>query len=128
MSHPHPSASVTKGGVERRKTPRFPVRERLLGLLIDDDRPVRIRDLSAGGFSTETVEPLHVGLVQRVRFTAHDDRHTVLQARSLHSRPSCAVDGSPCYVTGFAFIIDAPDARERVDFLIEWVTSLPRES
>ena len=110
---------------ERRKTPRLPVRGRLLGCLLEVDRPVRIREISMGGFATETVEPLPVSVRHDVRFTAEDDKSAVIAAVSLHSWPSCASDGTPCYVTGFEFQpADPVVGQQTVRMLIETVTAV----
>lgn len=98
---------------------------RLLGLLIAFDLPVRVRDVSLGGFSVETVEPLAVGSEQDVRFMAEDDWTTEIRARSLHCRPSVATDGTPRYVTGFEFLLEhATDASRRARQLVAKVTSV----
>jgi hypothetical protein len=110
---------------ERRKSPRLPVRGRLLACLVETDRPLRIREISLGGFATETVEPLPVSVRHDVRFTARDDKSAVISAVSLHSWPSCSSDGSPCYVTGFEFRPENPDeAHHTVRMLIEKVTAV----
>jgi hypothetical protein len=119
QSHAHDRSAT---GSERRRFPRFRVREKLLGHLLETDRPVRIRDIGFGGFATETVEPLPVGRVVAVRFTSPDDRSAVLEAESLHSWPSCADDGTPCYVTGFRFTEGSP--RQQVEQLVETVTTV----
>ena len=110
---------------ERRKSPRLPVRGRLLACLLEADRPVRIREISLGGFATETVEPLPISVRHDVRFTARDDKSAVISAVSLHSWPSCLSDGTPCFVTGFEFRPDDPDkAQQTVRMLIEKVTAV----
>ena len=111
--------------VERRKHPRFPAADRLAGHLLDHDLPVRVRDIGLGGFSVETMAPMASGTDHRVRFISRDDWSTVLPARLANCRPSCADDGSPLYVSGFAFLDeDAPDTRRTVEVLIEKVTSV----
>jgi hypothetical protein len=117
------STDAKSSGADRRQFPRFPVREKLIGHLVDADLPVRIRDISFGGFATETLEPLSIGAVHRVRFTSEDDRQEVLPAQSVHSWPSCTSDGTPCYVTGFSFVGADSGDRQRVRQLIEAVTS-----
>ena len=110
---------------ERRKSPRLPVRGRLLATLLDADRPVRIREIGFGGFATETVEPLPTRVMHDVRFTAHDDNSAIIRALALHSWPSCASDGTPCFVTGFEFKPEQPaEAEQAVKMLIEKVTSI----
>ena len=110
---------------ERRKSPRLPVNGRILGCLVDADHPLRIREIGFGGFATETVEPLQVRVMHEVRFTARDDNSAVLRAQSLHSWPSCANDGTPCFVTGFEFRPeDEEQAQQAVKMLIEKVTAV----
>ena len=123
MSQPQSNVSQSRSPhQERRKFPRFRVRGKLLGYLVETDRPVRIRDISFGGFATETVEPLSLGRVEKVLFTARDDKTAMLDARSMHSWPSCADDGSPCYVTGFSFV-EGPTTRSDIGKLLEVVTA-----
>jgi len=110
---------------ERRRFPRFAASEKLAGHLIDSDLPVRVRDIGLGGFSVETMEPLEAGIEHRVRFVARDDWSTVLAAKIANTRPSCADDGSPLFVSGFAFSADdAPETQHAVQLLIEKVTSV----
>jgi hypothetical protein len=114
---------VSAPSVERRKHPRFAAAGRLAGHLIEPDLPVRVRDIGLGGFSIETMAPLPTGVDHRVRFISHDDWSTILQARIANCRPSCAEDGSPLYVAGFAFVDDgAPETKRTVAVLLEKVT------
>jgi hypothetical protein len=115
-----PSPHVT---INRRRAPRFDVRERLVGYLLKEQQPVRVRDISSGGFSLETVERLGVERLYHVRFTAIDDWSAILPAQALHCRPSCAPDGSPRYVTGFSFAASPVTQSDRIiRRLIEKVT------
>jgi hypothetical protein len=123
MSSTHGTPARAPFGAERRAFPRFRVRDRILGHLIDADRPVRLRDIGFGGFATETVEPLPLGGVHPVRLTAEDDQTVTLKARALHNWPSCFDDGTPCFVTGFAFIDNTAEDRDRIERLIGFVTS-----
>jgi hypothetical protein len=114
---------VLAPSVERRRHPRFAVAGRLAGHLVEHDLPVRVRDIGLGGFSIETMAPLPVGSAHRVRFISQDDWSTVLTARLANCRPSCADDGSPLYVAGFAFADgDSPETRRTVAVLVEKVT------
>ena len=110
---------------ERRRYPRFAAAEKLAGHLIDQDLPVRVRDIGLGGFSIETMEPLEAGVEHRVRFVSRDDWSTVLPARIANCRPSCAEDGSPLFVAGFAFSAEEKaETKQTVQILIEKVTSV----
>ncbi len=108
---------------ERRRFPRYPAHERVVGYLTAPRLPVRVRDIGLGGFSIETIDPLEAGVVQTVRFTTIDDWSAVLPAKSLHCRPSIAADGTPRYATGFSFV-DENKSRRTVEYLIEQVTSV----
>jgi hypothetical protein len=110
---------------ERRRHPRFGVAGRLAGHLLDQDLPVRVRDIGLGGFSIETMTPLETGVEHRVRFVSRDDWSTVLPARIANCRPSCAEDGSPLFVAGCSFSTDEkPETKRTVQILIEKVTSV----
>jgi hypothetical protein len=123
MTQPHSQPATHQP--ERRKSPRLPARGRLLATLLAADRPVRIREIGFGGFATETVDPLPTSVMHDVRFTAHDDISTVIRALALHSWPSCASDGTPCFVTGFEFQPEKPaEAEQAVKMLIEKVTAV----
>jgi hypothetical protein len=112
-------------GPDRRRYPRFETMGRVVGTLLSVDLPVRVRDVGFGGFAIETVEPVVPGQIHRVRLTTADDWSTVVEARSLHCRPSCAADGTPRYVTGFALVTpEAPDTQRGVARIIESITSL----
>lgn len=111
--------------LERRKHPRFLAAGRLAGYLLEHDLPVRVRDIGLGGFSIETMTPLEPGAAHSVRFISRDDWTATLPALVANCRPSCADDGSPRFVSGFAFLPDdAPDTRRTVETLIEKVTSV----
>jgi hypothetical protein len=111
--------------VERRKHPRFAATGRLAGHLIEQDLPVRVRDIGLGGFSVETMAPLAAGGEYRVRFISEDDWSTVLPAKLANCRASCAEDGSPLYVAGFSFLDDkAPETKRTVAVLVEKVTDV----
>jgi hypothetical protein len=87
---------------------------------MDQDLPVRVRDIGLGGFSVETMQPLEAGGEHRVRFVSFDDYSATLPALVANCRPSCADDGAPLFVSGFAFLpTDAPDTRRTVETLIE---------
>ena len=122
---PHLLESRPMSQSERRRYPRFAASEKLAGHLLDADLPVRVRDIGLGGFSIETMEPLEAGTEHRVRFVSRDDWSTVLPATIANTRPSCADDGSPLFVSGFAFKKeDAPETKQTVQVLIEKVTSV----
>src|SRR5262245_24120578 len=93
---PHPDP------VERRATPRLEVNGRIQGQLDESLMPIRVREISLGGFSIESTAPVEDGL-HVVRFTANDRWSISLSAWSRHSRPFCGTDGVLRHVTGFEF-------------------------
>ena len=108
---------------ERRRHPRFAAAGRLAGHLLDQDLPVRVRDIGLGGFSIETMRPMPEGGAHRVRFVAVDDWSAELPAMVANCRPSCASDGTPLFVCGLSFLPDdAPNTRQVVETLIEKAT------
>jgi hypothetical protein len=116
---------VTTPPVERRKHPRYLAAGRIAGHLIEQDMPVRVRDIGLGGFSIETMTPLEAGGEHRIRFVSSDEWSAVLTALVANCRPSCAEDGSPLFVAGLSFMPDdRPDTRRTVETLIEKVTSV----
>jgi len=121
MANTTPQASPPRGR-ERRRHPRFPTHNRVLGTLLVHKLPVRIRDISLGGFSVETTQPLGTGGTEPVRFTAIDDWSAVLEARSIDCRPSISSDGLPLFVTGYAFSPDV--SSDDVATLLQKVTSV----
>ena len=123
MTDAHPHSPSGASGTDRRQHTRFLASDRLVGTLVAQDLPVRIRDVSSGGFSVETMEPVPTGATEPVRFTAADDWTAVLVATSLHCRPSVSTSGLPLFVTGFAFA-EPEKVRPSIEMLLEKVTSV----
>jgi hypothetical protein len=116
---------VTPLAAERRKHPRYLAAGKLAGHLIEQDMPVRVRDIGLGGFSIETLTPLETGGEHQIRFVSIDEWTAVVTAMVANCRPSCAEDGSPLFVAGLSFLPDdRPDSRRTVETLIEKVTSV----
>ena len=107
----------------RRQSPRFDTLGRIVGYLLTTNLPVRVREISFGGFSVETVAPLPEGAQQRVRFMAADDWSVELEAQAVHCRPSCAADGSPRFATGFSFLSPGHSG-PAVERMIATITSI----
>jgi len=119
MTAPQPRPS----GSDRRQHLRFPAADRLLGTLIAHKLPVRVRDVGAGGFSVESMQPLATGQVEAVQLLAADDWSAVVEAKSLYCHPSVSRDGLPLFVTGYAFVPDSANA-ETIATLVQKVTSV----
>ena len=125
MSESEVKSKSDASGPDRRRFPRFETMGRVVGTLMAIDLPVRVRDVGFGGFAIETVDPVVPGETHRVRLTTSDDWSIIVDAQSLHCRPSCAADGSPRYVTGFALLTpESPDTQRGIARVIESITSL----
>jgi hypothetical protein len=125
MSDSQVTPTAQSTGPDRRRFPRFETMGRVVGTLLAIDLPVRVRDVGFGGFAVETVNPIVPGQFQRVRLTTSDDDSAVVEAQSLHCRPSCAPDGTPRYVTGFSLVTpESPETQRVMGKIIEAITSL----
>jgi hypothetical protein len=107
---------------ERRKNERIPIGDELRAELVGYDWPVRLVNISAGGFAVNS--PIMVPAVGRLefRFSTADRRwSTVLTARASYLLPDPTHQGSaPLYRTGFAFEQAAePGVRDRIAELME---------
>jgi len=72
------------------------------------DVPMKVRDLSQGGFSAESSVPFPPGTQHHFRFSAvNQEREVSLRATVVHCRLTSAdPDGRYTYVTGFEFLAD----------------------
>ena len=109
---------------ERRTTARLEVNGRIHGELETMNLPVRVREISLGGFSIETPEPVpderHV-----VRFSVPNRWSISLSVWSRHSRPFCTTDGATHYVTGFEYSDPSdPQTMRAIGSLIERLASV----
>jgi hypothetical protein len=118
-----PSSPQPPTRPDRRASPRLDVNGRIQGELESLNLPVRVCEISLGGFSIETTDPVEPGL-QVMRFT-QGPWSISLSAWSRHSRPFCGTDGEVRHVTGFEYA-DAqnPDTIQMIRALVERLTSV----
>ena len=111
--------------IERRGARRVDVGDRLQATLVDSDIPVRVVDISFGGFLIETAAPFPVGSLHRFRLeTADRSVALTLTARTVHSRRDSASAQHSWYLSGFRFLPpQAPDAAEDFVDLLDLVMS-----
>jgi hypothetical protein len=97
---PRPSRS-------RRRFPRLEVLGVVEGRRVPLDVPLTVRDLSQGGFSTESTVPFPPGSHHQFRFTTAAHQEVTLAATVVHCRLAAASDdGQFTYITGFEFHSD----------------------
>lgn len=102
---PQPSRS-------RRRFPRLEVLGLVEGRLLPIDVPLKLRDLSQGGFSAESSVPFPPGTHHHFLFTTLDQNEVALDATVVHCRlASAQTDGHYTYVSGFEFL--SSDATDR---------------
>jgi len=118
MSNPHPGSSSTPRATEHRRTPRINVRHRLSGYLVSLDKPVIVRDISLGGFSVESDQPLPPGL-HIVRLEEDDRWSVTVTASSRHDRAQNGDDGAVHHVMGFQYEDQTPDTQQTLRVLFE---------
>ena len=118
-------AQLRNHGQSRRTTPRLEVLDQLHGRLVAVDIPIRIRDISTGGFSVESPISFPAGAVHQFRFTTSTGRSLVVPAGAAHCRTAAPRDGMHWYVTGFEFLYDEHgDVARAVDVLMDSATSV----
>jgi hypothetical protein len=118
------STASSAVGADRRRTPRIDVNGRIEGFLESTGEPVRIRDVSLGGFSIETPDPLPEG-VHVMRFSVEGQWSISLSAVTRYSRPFSTVDGASWYLTGFEYLAQHSRATQRTaGYLVERLTSI----
>ena len=94
-----------QGGAERRQSPRIEILGQFDGRLMTVDTPVRVLDVSAGGFGAETTQPLDPGGVHDCRFELRPGVAVILQARVMHCRPKKGRRATTVrYLAGFQFL------------------------
>jgi hypothetical protein len=86
-----------------RRSRRREIDRLVTGQLESSGAPIKIRDISSGGFAMETSSPVSVGEVLGFRFASKDGRSFRLRATVAHSRRMLRPDGLACYVSGVEF-------------------------
>jgi hypothetical protein len=92
--------------IERRRSPRIEILDRLQGHIVARDAPVTVRNIGLGGMSIEAPAPFAAGSAHEFSLTIGDGSAVLLRGRVLYSRETSRPDGSPVYVTGIVFIDD----------------------
>jgi hypothetical protein len=113
-----PSAPGPAPRKDLRRTPRINVRQRLIGHLVSLDRPVMVRDISLGGFSIESDEPLPAG-VHIVRLQEGERWSVTVTAASRHQRLMRGSEGATRHVMGFEYEDQTPDTQHTLRVLFE---------
>ena len=111
---PAPSDVSPFAVMERRKSLRLDVLDQLDGQIVMFNIAVRLRDISAGGLSTESTVPFSIGSRQLLRLTTPAGVEVLITGIVTHQRISDSETGPPRYVTGFKFL-EEPDGSTSKD-------------
>lgn len=102
---------------ERRRAPRVKAVSLLHGYWIELDMPVRVLDISLGGFAVESPIPFPTGSEQTFLFSTGDGRETLVRCQCRNVRTT-EVDGATISVAGFEFL---PQPEENLQVVAETV-------
>jgi c-di-GMP-binding flagellar brake protein YcgR len=116
------------GHSERRRSVRVGVTSTLAVRCVEVRTPLRLIDVSSGGFSVASAEALPMGQLITAQFASGDGAWaSTFRAKVVYSRRQSAVPGRPQpveYHTGLAFLqIEAPEVQARLDRLIDLATA-----
>ncbi len=120
-----PLSQVTPGDTERRRAPRVRVRMRVPASFLTSSLPILIRNISVGGVLVESSEPFPVGTTHQLCLAADDasGQPPVMAAQSVYCQQELHLDGTPTFLTGFAFVAPYDLHAQRVVFeLVDQVT------
>ena len=92
----------------------------LHGYWVELDMPVRVIDISMGGFAVESPIPYPVGSEQTFLFSTGDGGETLVRCECRNSR-SAEVEGKSVCIVGFQFL---PQPEEDLQILADTVKRL----
>ena len=100
---------------DRRRSPRVEMLGRMQGRTVALGLQVRVREISLGGMSVETAEPLEVGSVHQFSLTLGDGATIQLTGRVLRTA-QVAPEGLPAFfVSGIQFVDDDAPVSEIIE-------------
>jgi hypothetical protein len=121
-----PDVSAT----DLRRSRRLAIDRLVTVQLVSSRVPIRICDISSGGFAIETSSPVGAGEVLNFRFTSKDGSSFLLRATVAHSRRMPRPNGPACYLSGLEFAAQqTPTGHQAIKGLLEKVNhalALPR--
>lgn len=108
---------------ERRETVRFAVTARIEVYSDDTTAELTLVDMSMGGFSAESREPVPVGVVIQFRFATPGGAWEVtLDTQSVYS---AGAPGAAVFLSGFKFLNTGQfDVQSRIYSLVDHATSV----
>ena len=93
--------------LERRRTPRVEVLDRLHGHIVSMGASLTVREVSLGGLSFSSMVSFPIGAIHEFRLTLGDGSAVLLRGSIVRSQPRPDDDdGSRRYLTGVQFLDD----------------------
>src|SRR5260370_575887 len=115
-----------RGTIDRRRSPRVQVLERIHGELRALGVPVTLLNLSRQGFLMEAEADFTIGGSHDFRFTLPDEDPVDVSVRVVHATKADQGDGS-MYVVGLEFEHEAADAsQEAIESLVRRLGDSPQ--
>lgn len=116
LEKPHLDAGT--GAVERRRFPRLEVLERIDGQFNALEVPIRLLNLSRGGFMVQAPYQFTIGETHYFSFVGADLNPIVVHARIMHSMRASA-GGVVSYVAGLEFLeLHTAASEQAVEYLV----------
>ena len=109
---------TTRANQDRRRSPRVQMLGHLTGEPVTFDATVTVLDLSTGGFSIETTQPMPADQPHEFRFAISAGVSVILMARVVHQR-SATRSGALKYVVGLEFLDASAKAKKSRTVLVE---------
>ena len=110
--------------VQRRRYPRLEVSAKVHGQDVPLNIPITVLDISLGGVAIETEMTFPIGELHEFRFTPVMGEPLVISARVVYSLRATGLNGALCYVSGFEFVVDTPEARLVAENLMATVSAM----
>jgi hypothetical protein len=122
---PFVNGSRTSGSADHRRSRRQAVDRLVKGQLVSSGAPVKICDISPGGFAIETSSPVRTGDVLAVRFTSRGGSSFIVRATATHSRSVSRSTGPACYLVGLEFAAQqTPTGQQAIKGLLQAVNQI----
>jgi hypothetical protein len=110
-------------GSSRRRLPRFEVTGEIEVTVGDGAIPSELHDIGLGGFAVTSDIAFVLHRRHAVRFTTLSGLDALVMAETIHARQVVHEEGPPQWVTGFAYVIETPEAHTAVEAVLDQATA-----
>jgi hypothetical protein len=85
--------------------------------------PAELHDIGLGGFAVTSDTAFALRRRHAVRLTTLSGLDALVTAETIHARQVVHEEGPPQWVTGFAYVIDGPEAHSAVEAVLDQATA-----